>query len=144
KSGISDDRGGSWSYCESRVCVGGDSGDGSGDSGGHIGGSGDVNEGYSGDCIANGGGSGDGGGNGVDGSHDGDGDGKGGGVGGNGGGDDNDDSVGAGCGSGGSKMVIVMVGRLGSAVCTRTKTIDSSVDLASLIVMTSSIANPGR
>ncbi|GFO39003.1 hypothetical protein PoB_006550800 [Plakobranchus ocellatus] len=103
KSGVSDDSGGSWCYCGRRVCVGGDSGDGSDDSGGHIGGSGNGN-GYSGGCIANGGGSGDG-----DGSHDGDGDGKGVGVGGNGGGDDSDDSVGAGCGSGGSKMIIVML-----------------------------------
>ncbi|GFN98155.1 hypothetical protein PoB_002466100 [Plakobranchus ocellatus] len=67
KSGVSGGRGGSWIDCGNRVNVGADGGDGSdegsGDGGGNIGGSGCGN-GYSVDCIENGGVSVDDGGNG--------------------------------------------------------------------------------
>ncbi|GFN83557.1 hypothetical protein PoB_001006300 [Plakobranchus ocellatus] len=87
---------GGWSDSGSRVRVAGDGRDGSGDGAGNLGGSGDADETYSGDCITNGGGSG--------------GDGDGSGVGGDGDGDDGGDSVDDGCASGGGgKMVIRMV-----------------------------------
>ncbi|GFN95344.1 hypothetical protein PoB_002185000 [Plakobranchus ocellatus] len=61
RSGSDGGSGGGWSDSVSH----GDGGDGSGDGNGNFGGSGDANEGYSGDYIANGDGScGDGGGNG--------------------------------------------------------------------------------